>query len=322
MFSRMLLTAFCLALGQGLGLAAPVAAQEAFPSRPVQLINPYQPGGATDLMARALAAAMAPLLGQPMVVVNRDGAAGGVGSLMAARAAPDGHSLLFAPALVLSVLPVTQPNSGLSRDALRPVCQTFSNAQAIAVRHDSRFRNLGDVVAAARAAPGSVTYGTLGIASIPHLAMVQWLQAAGIELAHVPYRGDGPVMADTLAGRIDLAAIVLASASGRTDMRLLAVFDTARNPAFPDVPTAIEQGFAVAPTSFGGVFAPAATPAERLAVLEAACARAALGEGYAAAARRALQPEAYHLGAEDFALRLAEDIAQKARLLGGINLAQ
>ncbi|NCY23961.1 MAG: tripartite tricarboxylate transporter substrate binding protein, partial [Alphaproteobacteria bacterium] len=84
MFSRMLLTAFCLALGQGLGLAAPVAAQEAFPSRPVQLINPYQPGGATDLMARALAAAMAPLLGQPMVVVNRDGAAGGVGSLMAA----------------------------------------------------------------------------------------------------------------------------------------------------------------------------------------------------------------------------------------------
>jgi tripartite-type tricarboxylate transporter receptor subunit TctC len=152
--------------------------------------------------------------------------------------------------------------------------------------------------------------------------MVQWLQAAGIELAHVPYRGDGPVMADTLAGRIDLAAIVLASASGRTDMRLLAVFDTARNPAFPDVPTAIEQGFAVAPTSFGGVFAPAATPAERLAVLEAACARAALGEGYAAAARRALQPEAYHLGAEDFARRLAEDIAQKARLLGGINLAQ
>jgi len=254
MISRMLLTALCL------GLAAPVAAQEVFPSRPIQLINPYQPGGATDLMARALAAAMAPLLGQPMVVVNRDGAAGGVGTLMAARAAPDGHSLLFAPALVLSVLPVTQPNSGLGRDALRPVCQTFSNAQAIAVRHDSRFRNLSDVVAAARAAPASVTYGTLGIASIPHLAMVQWLQAAGIELAHVPYRGDGPVMADALAGRIDLAAIVLASASGRSDMRLLAVFDTARNPAFPDVPTAIEQGFEVAPTSFGGLLAPSATP--------------------------------------------------------------
>jgi tripartite-type tricarboxylate transporter receptor subunit TctC len=129
-------------------------------------------------------------------------------------------------------------------------------------------------------------------------------------------------MADTLAGRIDLAAIVLASASGRSDMRLLAVFDTARNPAFPDVPTAIEQGFEVAPTSFGGLLAPSATPPERLAVLEAACASAALGEAYAAAARRALQPEAYHLGADDFARRLAGDIAQKAGLLGGINLSQ
>jgi tripartite-type tricarboxylate transporter receptor subunit TctC len=313
---RMALAAACL------GLAVPAPAQEVFPNRPVQFINPYQPGGATDLMTRALAAAMSPILGQPVVVVNRDGAAGGVGTLMAARAAPDGHTLLFAPALVLSVLPVTQPNSGLRADALRPVCQTFSNAQAIAVRHDSRFRNLGDVVAAARAAPATITYGTLGIASIPHLAMVQWLQAAGVELAHVPYRGDGPVMADTLAGRIELAAIVLASASGRSDMRLLAVFDTARNPAFPDVPTAIEQGFEVAPTSFGGLFAPAATPPERLAALEAACATAALGETYAAAARRALQPDAYHLGAEDFARRLAADIAQKARLLAGINLAQ
>lgn len=303
-------------------LVATAHAQEAFPSRPIQLINPYQPGGATDLMARALAAGMAPILGQPMVVVNRDGAAGGVGSLQVARAAPDGHTLLFAPALVQSVLPVTQPGSGLRSDALRPVCQTFSNAQAIAVRHDSRFRSLADVVAAARAAPASITYGTLGIASIPHLAMVQWLQAAGVELAHVPYRGDGPVMADALAGRIDLAAIVLASAAGRSDMRLLAVFDLERNPAFPDVPTAIEQGFEVAPTSFGGVFAPAATPPERLAVLEAACVQAALGETYAAAARRAMQPAAYHLNAEGFSRRLAADVARKALLLAGINLAQ
>lgn len=316
MMIRIALAALCLMM------AAPGRAQEVFPSRPIQFINPYQPGGATDLMTRALAAAMAPILGQPIVVVNRDGAAGGVGTLMAARAAADGHTLLFAPALVLSVLPVTQPSSGLRHDALVPVCQTFSNAQAIAVRHDSRFRDLADVVAAARAAPATITYGTLGIASIPHLAMVQWLQAAGVELAHVPYRGDGPVMADTLAGRIDLAAIVLASASGRSDMRLLAVFDTARNPAFPDVPTAIEQGFDVAPTSFGGLLAPAATPPERLALLEAACGRAALGETYAAAARRALQPAAYHLDAEEFGRRLAADIAQKARLLGGINLAQ
>jgi tripartite-type tricarboxylate transporter receptor subunit TctC len=304
----------------GLAFCGAAAAQEAFPSRPIQVINPYQAGGATDLMARALAPGMAQRLGQPVVVINRDGAAGAVGSLAVARAAPDGYTLAFVPALALSVLPVTQPNSGLTTTSLRPVCQTFSNAQAIAVRQDSRFQTLAELVAAIRAAPGRITYGTLGIASIPHLAMVQWERAAGLELAHVPYRSDSAVMTDVLAGRLDVAAIVLGSASGRSDMRLLAIFDTARNPAFPEVPTAMEQGFNVAPTSFGGLFAPAGTPPERIAALEAACAASAQDEVYRAAARRALQPEAYHLGSADFAARLARDVADKAELLRGLRL--
>ncbi|TPG59664.1 tripartite tricarboxylate transporter substrate binding protein [Roseomonas nepalensis] len=305
-------------------LAAPhlACAQEAFPSRPLQVVNPYPAGGATDLMARALAAGLQARLGQPVVVVNRDGAAGAVGTLGVARAAADGYTLAFVPALVLSVLPVTQPNSGLRPDSLRPVCQMFANAQAIAVRADSPLRGLADLVAAARAAPGAVTYGSLGIASIPHLAILQWARAARIEMTHVPYRGDGAVMTDALAGRIDFAAIVLGSASGRTDMRLLAVFDTARNPAFPEVPTAAEQGFDVAPTSFGGLMAPAGTPAERVALLEAACAAVAAEEGYRAAARRALQPDAYHAGAAAFAARLARDVAEKAELLRAIEPAR
>jgi tripartite-type tricarboxylate transporter receptor subunit TctC len=305
-------------------LAAPALAraQEAFPSRPIQVVNPYPAGGATDLMARAMAQGLQQRLGQPVVVVNRDGAAGAVGTLGVARSAPDGYTLAFVPALVLSVLPVTQPGSGLRADALRPVCQMFANAQAIAVRAASPLRDLADLVAAARAAPGTVTYGSLGIASIPHLAILQWARAAGIEMTHVPYRGDGAVMTDALAGRIDFAAIVLGSASGRTDMRLLAVFDTARNPAFPDVPTAAEQGFEVAPTSFGGLMAPAGTPPERIALLEAACAEVATDEVYRAAARRALQPAAYHTGAAAFAERLARDVAEKAELLRAIEPAR
>ncbi|WP_338664700.1 tripartite tricarboxylate transporter substrate binding protein [Pararoseomonas sp. SCSIO 73927] len=304
-------------------LAAPPArAQEAFPARPIQVVNPYPAGGATDLMARAMAAGLQQRLRQPVVVVNRDGAAGAVGTLGVARAAPDGYTLAFVPALVLSVLPVTQPNSGLRAEALRPVCQMFANAQAVAVRADSPLRNLADLVAAAKAAPGAVTYGSLGIASIPHLAILQWARAAGIEVTHVPYRGDGAVMTDALAGRIDFAAIVLGSASGRTDMRLLAVFDTARNPAFPDVPTAAEQGFDVAPTSFGGLMAPAGTPPERIARLEAACAEVAADDVYRAAARRALQPAAYHAGAAAFADRLARDVAEKAELLRAIEPAR
>ena len=301
-------------------LAAPARGQEAFPARPIQIVNPYPAGGATDLMARALAAGLAARFGQPVVVVNRDGAAGAIGTAGVARAAPDGYTLAFVPALVLSVLPVTQPNSGLRPDSLRPVCQMFSNAQAIAVRADSPWRSLGDLVAAARAAPGRVTYGSLGVASIPHLAMLQWTAAAGLDMAHIPYRGDGAVLTEVLAGRLDAGAIVLGSASGRTDIRLLAIFDTARNPAFPDVPTAIEAGFDVAPTSFGGLMAPAGTPDDRIAVLEAACAEVAASESYRAAARRGLQPEVFHTGATAFAARLRADAALKAEQLGSIRL--
>lgn len=301
-------------------LAAPARGQEAFPARPIQIVNPYPAGGATDLMARALAAGLAARFGQPVVVVNRDGAAGAIGTAGVARAAPDGYTLAFVPALVLSVLPVTQPNSGLRADSLRPVCQMFSNAQAIAVRADSPWRSLGELVAAARAAPGRVTYGSLGVASIPHLAMLQWTAAAGLDMAHIPYRGDGAVLTEVLAGRLDAGAIVLGSASGRTDIRLLAIFDTARNPAFPDVPTAIEAGFDVAPTSFGGLMAPAGTPDDRIAVLEAACAEVAASDSYRAAARRGLQPEVFHTGAAAFATRLRADAALKAEQLRGIRL--
>ncbi len=301
-------------------LAAPARGQEAFPARPIQIVNPYPAGGATDLMARALAAGLAARFGQSVVVVNRDGAAGAIGTAGVARAAPDGYTLAFVPALVLSVLPVTQPNSGLRADSLRPVCQMFSNAQAIAVRADSPWRSLGELVAAARAAPGRVTYGSLGVASIPHLAMLQWTAAAGLDMAHIPYRGDGAVLTEVLAGRLDAGAIVLGSASGRTDIRLLAIFDTARNPAFPDVPTAIEAGFDVAPTSFGGLMAPAGTPDDRIAVLEAACAEVAASDSYRAAARRGLQPEVFHTGAAAFATRLRADAALKAEQLRGIRL--
>ncbi len=166
--------------------------------------------------------------------------------------------------------------------------------------------------------PGGVNYGTLGVASIPHLAILEWERAAGIRMTHVPYRGGGFVLTEVIAGRLEVGAIVLDSASGRTDIRLLAVLDTARDPAFPDVPTAAEGGFDVAPTSFGGLMAPAGTPPDRVAILEAACAEAARDEGYRAAARRALQPETYHTGADAFAARLARDVADKAGLLRGI----
>jgi tripartite-type tricarboxylate transporter receptor subunit TctC len=303
-----------------LPLATPALAQEAFPARPVQVVLPYPPGNAIDLLVRALSAQMAPILGQPVVVVNRDGAAGAVGSASVARAAPDAYTLLFVPALVASVLPVTQRASGLQVNSFVPICQVFNNSMALVVRPDSPIRDLRDLQARARANPDRLTYATLGITSIPHLAVAQWLAAANAEMTHVPFRADAAVMTEVLAGRIDVGAIVLGSATGRGDLRMLAVFDTQRHPDFPEAPTAVEQGFDVAPASFGGLFAPTGTPEDRLARLEAACAQAAATEAYRTAARGASQPANFHLPRADFARRLQQDVEQKAAILGRMPL--
>jgi tripartite-type tricarboxylate transporter receptor subunit TctC len=314
MITRRLLAAAAAAL------PLPALAQEAFPNRPVQVVIPYPPGNAIDLLVRALAAQMQPLLGQPTVVVNREGAAALVGSVSVARAPADGYTLLFVPALVASVLPVTQPQGGLTTTSFRPICQVFSNSMALVVKPDSPIRTLRDLQRAAQAAPGRMTYGTLGVTSIPHLAMVQWLAAARAEIEHVPYRADAQVMTEVLQGRIDVGSIVLGSAAGRTDIRVLAVFDAQRHPDFPDAATAIEQGFEVAPASFGGLFAPAGTPEDRIARIEAACATAAASEVYRTAARNASQPANFYLDRAAFARRLQTDIEQKAEILRGIRL--
>lgn len=318
MFRTIRTTALAAALA--LPFALPAASQEAYPTRSVQVVMPYPPGNSIDLLVRALGGAMTPLFGQSVVVLNRDGAAGSVGSASVARAAPDGYTLLFVPALVASVLPVVQPGSGLTATSFTPICQVFSNSMALVVKPDSPIRTLKDLQAAARAKPGQLTYGTLGVTSIPHLAMVQWAQAAGVEIEHAPYRADAQVMTEVLAGRIDLGSIVLGSAAGRNDVRVLAVFDQGRHPDFPDAPTAIEQGFEVAPASFGGLFAPAGTPEDRIRRIEAACETAALGEQYRTAARTGSQPSIYYLNRADFTKRLQSDIEQKAAVLKLVKL--
>ena len=139
------------------GLAGPSRppAQEAFPARPVQVVMPYPPGNAIDLLARALASTMSPMLGQSVVVLNRDGAAGSVGSVSVARAPADGYTLLFAPALVASTLPIVMPTAGLRANSFLPICQVFSNTMALVVKPDSPIRDLRALQAAARPARGA-----------------------------------------------------------------------------------------------------------------------------------------------------------------------
>ena len=308
-----------LGLLVSLVLASPGWTQPAFPDHPIQVINPDGAGRTTDLLTRALARAMQPRLGQPVVVVNRDGVAGGLGTGVAARAAPDGYTLLFAPAVVFSVLPTVRQELGYRPESFVPVCQAFENTMVLAVRQESPLRNLADLVAAAKARPGQVTYGHQGVASVPHLAAVAFTQAAGVEVQDVPYRSEPNVVVEVLAGRVEFAALVAGSLNNQP-LRALAVFAPRRHHLLPEAATAREQGFDLSPASFGGLFAPAGTPAPVVARLAEACAAAAAEPSYAEAARRGFQPLDYHLGPADFAARLQAEIAEKARLLRNVRL--
>ncbi len=293
------------------------SAQESYPRRAVQIVNPYPAGSTTDLLARALADGLSTRLGQQFVVLNRPGAGGSLGAASVARGDADGYTLLFSPALVISVLPALRSDTGYEPNSLIPICQTFSNAMVIAVREDSPLRTLKNLIGAASENPGGVTYGHQGRGTIPHLAMEQFLQTAGLKIRDIPYRGDPLVVTDLLGGQIDVAALVIGVANN-PKLRVLGVFSTERNPAMPEVPTVKEQGFDVSPGSFGGLLAPLDTPKDVVAKLAGACAGAAKDEAYAAAAKRAAQPANYYFDAATFQRNLQTDIAEKRKVIDGL----
>jgi tripartite-type tricarboxylate transporter receptor subunit TctC len=296
------------------GLSAPAIGQDTYPSRVVKIVNPYVAGSTTDVLARAIAVGLSSKLGREFIVENKPGAGGSIGALSVVRADPDGYTLLFAPALVLSVYPQARTDAGYKPDALVPVCQTFTNAMALAVIPGTPIKNVADLVAAAKSRPGALNYGHQGVLTIPHLAMEEFLQAAKIDIKDIPFRGEPLVLTDLLGGRLDVASLVLGSAVGQ-NIRVIGIFDETRHPAFPDVPTVKEQGYDVSLASFGGLFAPASTPAPILATLAAACAISAKSEIYAAVAKRAAQPTNYYADAAAFSTRLKRDIEAKARVL-------
>ena len=290
-------------------------AQQDYPNRIVQIVNPALPGSTTDALARSLAVGLSSRLGQQFVIVNKAGAGGALGTASVARADPDGYTLLFGAIYVLSVLPAARTaDIGYEADALTPVCQTVSNAMMLVVRPDSPFNTLADLVEAARVQPGKINYGHQGAGTIPNLAMEEFLETAGLKINGVPYRGDPAVLTDLHGGTLDVAAVVQGTVPGQ-NVRILGIFAEERHPAFPGAPTVKEQGFNVAPISFGGLLAPAATPAGIVAKLEGACAGAAKDEVYAMAAKRGGQPDNYYADRATFQARLARDIAVKKRLL-------
>lgn len=295
--------------------AVPVHAQDNYPTHVVKIVNPYVAGSTTDLLARGLATGLSSRLGQQFIIENKAGAGGAIGAAQVARSDPDGYNLLFAPALVLSVYPQARTDTGYKPDSLVPVCQTFTNAMALAVRPDSPIKTIADLVKAAKERPGVLNYGHQGPLTIPHLAMEEFLQAAAIDIKDIPFRGEPLVVTDLLGGRLDVASLVLGTAQGRQDIHVIGIFAETRHLAFPDVPTVKEQGHDVSPASFGGLLAPAGTPAPILTKLASACAGAANDEIYKTTATRAAQPPDYYADAAGFRQRLQRDIQNKERVI-------
>jgi tripartite-type tricarboxylate transporter receptor subunit TctC len=264
-------------------LAVPLLATRARaqPARPVTLVVPYAAGGGTDITGREFAQVFAAETGMTMVVDNRGGAAGHVGSTSVARARPDGTTLLFAVSTNIVVNPHLQRGDRMDlATALAPVAQVSSYQYLLVVHPDVPARTLPELIAYIKSRPpGDLTYSSGGVGNANHLAGLLFSEAAGVRMEHVPYRGTAPALLDVVAGRVTMnfssppPAIPLVR-EGK--LRAIAVTGERRIATLPDVPTLSEAGLPGAViTGWHGVFAPAGVPAEQLDRLEAAALRAA-----------------------------------------------
>jgi tripartite-type tricarboxylate transporter receptor subunit TctC len=293
----------------------PAAAQDAYPTKPIQIIVPFPPGGVADITARPLAHVMGRLVKQSVVVVNKAGAGGSVGTAQAARAMPDGYTLLLALSSI-SVLPVADRLQGrpaaYELDQFAPVALITADPTVLVVRADGPYKTLKDLVDAAKAKPGTINYGSSGVYGTLHVAMEIFAQAAGIKMFHIPYQGGGPAVAALLAGQIDALASGPAPAIGQIKagkMRALAVWGDERLPAMPDVPSMKELGYDATFYIWSGLFAPAGVPQPVMTALREAVKRTVEDAEFKEAMEKVETPIAY-LDAPDFKTFLDRDAAR------------
>lgn len=265
--------------GLAAALAARDASAQAYPARPVRVIVPQPPGGGFDNVGRLLADRMGKQMGQSFVVENRPGSGTLVGTDLAAKAPADGYALLVGSVSNLAINPGLYAN--LPYDSLRdfePIGLLVSYSYTLMARKDLPFQSLADVIAHARTNPGKLTYASAGNGSGQHVLAAALWHMAGVDIAHVPYRGAQPAYQDLLGGRVDLFFDLSPTARAQVDagtVRALAVSGAARNPMHPQVPTVAESGTALELESWFGLFAPAKVPRDVLDRLRADFARVA-----------------------------------------------
>ena len=273
---------FTLAAASALGLLAltPLAAQaQAFPTKAITIIVPFSAGGTTDILARVLGQFMSKDLGQPVIIDNRAGAGGNIGTQLVARAAPDGHTILMGTVGTHAINQSLYPKlafdpikdfAPLTRVALVPNLLVANPAQP--------FKTVKELIAHAKANPGKVTFGSSGSGTSIHLSGELFQQMAGVDIQHVAYKGSAPAVNDLLGNHIAIMFDNMPSAISHVKagkLRPLAVTTPQRSPALPDVPTIAEAGVpGYEATSWFGLLAPAGTPAPVVAKLNTAILKA------------------------------------------------
>jgi len=253
-------------LAAALALAAGTAAAQGYPTKPIRLIVAFPPGGINDIAARLMGQKLAPILGQPFVIENKVGASGTIGADVAAKSPPDGYTLLMGSVSNIAMAPGQHPH--LAYDPAKdfaPVALVAAAPNVLVVHPSFPVTTVKDLIAMAKKEPGKINYASAGEGSSNHLTVELFKSLAGIDLVHIPYKGDAPAIADVIAGHVPMIFAALPPAlpfikDGK--LRAVAVSSEKRSTFLPEVPTVAESGdlptFAV--SVWVGIFAPAGTP--------------------------------------------------------------
>jgi len=262
----------------------------AYPDKPLRLVVPFTPGGGTDIIARSLGAEIAKELGQPVVIDNKPGAGTVIGTDAVAKSRADGYTLLVAT-FAHAVNPSLQPKLPYEWDkAFAPVILVGRGPNVLVVRADSTYQSVGDVIAAAKANPGKLTYASFGNGTSAHLAGEMLTNLAKVEMTHVPYKGFGPAMTDVLGGRVDMIFGTAAGVAGFVSngkVRPIGVTSAQRSPALPGIPAIAETVPRYRVESWYGIYAPAGTLPDVIAKLNATIGKVAKTDEF----RKRVEPE-------------------------------
>lgn len=286
--------------------ATPVVAQDAYPSRPITLINPFPPGGAADVVARPFAASLEPLMKQPIVIETKAGAAGAVGAQFAANAKPDGYTLLVHIVSISGFAEVDrifgrQPK--FTRDNFIPIARFTAGPMALIVNTQTPYKTVKELVDDAKKRPDQIVFSSSGLYGALHLPTALFMKAADIKMRHLPTNGGGPALTALLGNNAQVLVSSVAAAMGQLKagkVRALAVFSDRRVPSVPDVPTLKELGYDVEFYLWVGLFAPKGTPDEVVRKVRAEAKAAAETEQFKAAIKN-LGDEVAYLDQPDFA---------------------